>query len=417
MPRVAAAAARSDGAPIGTAEDPLGWALNATRHLYVHIPFCRTRCGYCDFAAEAVGPHLRNGRVTEYVRALRTELTARVGSLDLPLETIYVGGGTPTVVPPADLLPLVADLAALQRTGARSGGDCADRGGRTDRSDREFTIEANPGTIDAELLTALRAAGVTRLSLGVQSFSPALRAALGRRVSQDEIEGALSAIAAVGWQDWNLDLVFGIPGQDWAAAAADVEAAVAAGPTHISLYDLTYTAGFVAAVDRRLGAAARSAAAAVAEEHYAGVVALLEEAGYGRYEVSNYARPGWECRHNLAYWQGADYVGVGAAAVSTVGEERRTNPASVAGYLAGEEASVERLSPRTRLWEQAMLGLRTREGVDEQTVAAVLDQGALTRLLEQGCVERCCGKLRVNAGYMDVSSSVLASILLTPDTD
>ncbi len=396
------------------------------RHLYVHIPFCRSRCSYCDFAAEALGPHLRAGRVAAYLTALRTELDRHLELLTLPLETIYVGGGTPTALPHDGLLELVTHLASLQRRPSDDEPDSAAAvaaavSGAVPRlgpgARPEFTLEANPGTIDATLLAALAEAGVTRLSLGVQSFSPALRAALGRRVTQDEIDSALAAIHTVDWREWNLDLVFGIPGQDWAAAVADLEAAVSASPAHISLYDLTYTPDYAAAVDRRSGAAARGAAAAFSEEHYAIAVRFLETAGYRRYEVSNFALPGHECRHNLAYWQGEDYVGLGAAAVSTYGRRRRTNPATVSAYLEGEPPEEEHLSDVTRTWERAMLGLRTAEGVDESDVAQVLDQGALERLLAQGCLERCCGKLRVNPGFMDVNSSVLAALLATPYGD
>jgi len=374
------------------------------RHLYVHIPFCRSRCAYCDFASEPLAAHDRAGRVERYLEVLRRELRSHLseradgdgeGDLWLPLKSVYLGGGTPTALPADDLLELVRDLAALQPG--------------------EFTVEANPGTIDAGLLEGLAAAGVTRLSLGVQSFAPALRAALGRRVSQKEIDGAIAALGGTGWREWNLDLVFGIPGQSWCEAVADLEAAVATGPAHISLYDLTYTPAFQRRVEAGLGAGARRAAGAFAEQYYAEAAACLEAAGYHRYEVSNFALPGHECRHNQAYWRGEDYVGIGAAAVSTAGGERRTNPRSVAGYLAGHSPQIERLSPATRLWEKAMLGLRTSEGIDEAAVLPVLDIAARDRLLSQGCVERRCGKLRLNPGFLDTSNTVISALLVMPE--
>ncbi len=202
------------------------------------------------------------GRVERYLEALRGELaeraadiptlaastTAPAGALVGPplgvsgapprpsfFETIYVGGGTPTVLPAEASVALVREFAGyLQGPGA------------------EFTVEANPGTIDADLLERLAGAGVTRLSLGVQSFSPALRATLGRRVTQGEIEGALAAIASTCWAEWNIDLMFGIPGQTWDDVLADIVAAAAVAPTHISFYDLTYTASFSAHIDATL---------------------------------------------------------------------------------------------------------------------------------------------------------------------
>lgn len=425
------------------------------KHLYVHIPFCRARCAYCDFASEPVGPHVRAGRVDRYLGALRAELAERAGA-PAPgapgapgrpgrFETIYVGGGTPTVLPSADLVALVRDLAARLEPAPAGAAGTAVGGGPAGALPPEFTIEANPGTIDARLLERLAEAGVTRLSLGVQSFAPALRAALGRRVAQQEITDALAAIELTGWQEWNLDLVFGIPGQDWDLAAADLDAAVAARPAHISLYDLTYTSAYVAWLDAGpVGGGARSAvrggarvaAAAFAEQHYGSAVARLEAAGYRRYEVSNFALPSHECRHNQAYWRGEDYLGIGASAVSTAttpapavtvaapgegeapaptaGAERRTNPQSVEGYLTGETPEIEVLTPWTRQWERAMLGLRTSEGVEEASVAQVVDPVARDRLLAQSCLERRCGKLRLNPGFLDVSNTVIGALLATP---
>jgi oxygen-independent coproporphyrinogen III oxidase len=363
------------------------------RHLYVHIPFCRSRCSYCDFASEPVEPHLWAGRVEAYLDRLSAELAQRA-ERSAPFATIYLGGGTPTVLPAERLLDLVGRLAQLQQGVA----------------DPEFTIEANPGTVDAGLLNSLAETGVDRVSLGVQSFSPELRAALGRRVEQSEIDQAARAIRSVV-AEWNLDLVFGIPGQTWLHAAADIDAAIAARPTHISLYDLTYTASYAARVAQTLGAGARGAAGAFAEEYFPNAAARLEKGGYRRYEVSNFALPGHECRHNQAYWRGEEYIGAGAAAVSTVGLERRTNPQSVADYLAGEAPSIEALTPRIRMWEKAMLGLRTAEGVHEEEVLAVLDVAARERLLSQGCLERRCGRLRLNPAFLDVSNTVISTLL------
>jgi oxygen-independent coproporphyrinogen-3 oxidase len=379
------------------------------RHLYVHIPFCRSRCAYCDFAAEPVGPHLRAGRVESYLERLRAELRERLGAAEDRLgageegltETIYLGGGTPTVLPADLLVELVADLARLQEAAPR----------------RELTVEANPGTIDAALLRSLAGSGMTRLSLGIQSFSAECRAALGRHTAQDEIEGALHAISEVSsrLRGWNLDLVFGIPGQTWAGAAADIDRAIVAAPTHISLYDLTYTARFAAWVARTSGAGAQGAAGAFAEEYLPAAAVRLQAAGYERYEVSNFALPGHECRHNQAYWRGEDYLGVGAAAVSTDGTERRSNPISVAAYLAGEAPVVEALTPRIRLWERAMLGLRTAEGIEESEVLPVLDLDARDRLLGQGLLMRGCGRLRLNPAFLDVSNAVISALLDTPE--
>jgi len=381
------------------------------KHLYVHIPFCRSRCAYCDFASEPLAPHEASERVDAYVAALRSELETYRPQLLEPLETIYVGGGTPTVLPREALLSLIDDLAGLQRPSAgapRSGSESPHQ------PSPEFTVEANPGTIDHALLHDLRTAGVTRLSLGIQSFSSGLRANLGRVVTDDEVASALAALREVGWTEWNIDLVFGIPGQSYDQVSRDIDTAVVGAPSHISLYDLTYTSAYSSYVRHRVGEEGVSRALTFAEEHLGRAAGRLADAGYRRYEVSNFALSGHECRHNLAYWRGEDYVGIGSSAVSTIGRERRTNPGSVAAYLAGEPPEVEVLSDRTRLWETAMLGLRTADGVCEEEILPVLSPDGLRLLLEQGCLERHCGKLRLNPGFLDLSNSVLTTLLETP---
>ena len=334
-----------------------------------------------------------------YLEALGAEFRLRLPLLAAKLETAYIGGGTPTALGLDELSELTTRVGGLLVPGG------------------ELTVEAEPADVGAPLLRRLEAAGVTRLSLGVQSFSPALRANLGRRTTQSAIDRALGALAGCGWPEWNLDLVFAIPGQDAETLAADIDAAIAAAPTHISLYDLTYTAAYLRTVGRRLGDGAHDAARDFAEDHYQAAVDRLEAAGYERYEVSNFARPGHESRHNLAYWRGDDYVGLGAGAVSTVGGRRWTNPSAVAAYVAGEAPEVEVLDPSTRRFERAMLGLRTRAGLGERSVAGAVDLAALERLMASGHVERGCATLRLTRSGLDLSNSVLAQLLRFPDQE
>ncbi len=319
----------------------------------------------------------------------------------------------------------------------------------------ELTVEANPEGLDGDKLQQLCDAGMTRLSLGVQSFDASLRRTLGRSVHDEALRRVCGAVAECGLSNWNLDLIFGIPGQTWRQAEGDVLRAVAAGPAHISLYDLTYTPSYAARVARRLGPGAQARAQAFAERRYAKVVALLEQEGYRRYEVSNFARPGYECRHNLAYWRGWDYLGVGAAAVSTVGGLRWGNVSTAEEYVArwarykaerqrGDKATwgspsastsalfssspassaapslspsagtVERLTRHEHLFERAMLGLRTAEGVSREEVEIVLDNDRLRQLLAAGLVVERCGKLTLSAGGLNVSNAVLSAILVSP---
>lgn len=368
-----------------------------TEHLYVHVPFCRARCGYCDFASEPLARHLRTGAVDAYVTAVLRELDLAETLLSRPLATLYIGGGTPTAVPRESLLRLLAGFAPMLGSGT------------------EFTVEANPETVDVGLLADLAAAGVTRLSLGVQSFSPVLLENLGRRTPPGAAAAAVRAVREAGWREWSLDLVFGIPGQDAAALALDLEAAVSAGPPHISVYDLTYTEAFARSLDRRLGVDERVRAEEFAESAYAGISEALAGAGYARYEVSNYAVPGHESRHNLAYWHGCDYVGIGASAVGTVGMMRRTNPMGVAAYLGGGPPDVEVLTPELRRLERVMLGLRTAEGVSEGEAEGVVHAREVERLAALGLVEKRCATLRLSPRGLDLGNAVLAAVLRSPD--
>jgi oxygen-independent coproporphyrinogen III oxidase len=371
-------------------------------HLYVHLPFCRSRCAYCDFASEPLGPHFRAGRVERYLGALLAEWRSSRHLLAERLTTVYIGGGSPTALPEASLIDLVAFFARHLRPGG------------------ELTVEADPGGLDERRLEAILAAGANRLSLGVQSFSPALRRSLGRRVQQDEVERAVGLLTGrlSGDADatWGLDLVFAIPGQDRHLLLEDLARAIAARPAHVSLYDLTYTASYDRFLASRVGANARERAEEFGEEAYSEAVDLLDAAGYRRYEVSNFAPTGRESRHNLGYWRGEDYLGLGAAAVSTVGLERRTNPTSVADYLAGVRHQSECLTTETRMFERVMLGLRTSEGVPYREAAPVLDGAAWERAVARGLGVSACDRLFLTRRGLDVSNSLLAEVLILPES-
>lgn len=406
------------------------------RHLYVHVPFCRTRCAYCDFVSEVLRPAAREPAAAAYLASLREELHAFRSLLDVQVDTVYVGGGTPTCLPVGVLVELVRMVTggspAAEPVGSSDGGHgCVTGEGMWPH---EISVEANPESLRERTLRRLLEEGVSRLSIGIQSFDVSLRSVLGRRVTDEDIHDACALPAACGLENWNIDLIFGIPGQSWMQAERDLARAVAAGPAHISLYDLTYTPRFSAGLARRFGPEAQAQAQVFAERHYERAVVLLESAGYGRYEVSNFALPGFECRHNQGYWQGHDYLGLGAGAVSTVGRYRWTNPALVETYCRiwppGQEvervtalcshklrsfgADVEELAPRTKLFERAMLGLRTRRGVGRRLIEPVLDGARTAILLERGLLEERCGKLTLSVGGLNVVNAVLSAILLTP---
>lgn len=323
-----------------------------TLALYVHIPFCLRKCPYCDFVSF---PAVSAERMHSYAAALVRELelwAQRLGPAP-ELASIYVGGGTPTLWP-ADLWEELK--AALRRHFAFS-------------PDLEFTVEANPGTVDYGLLSALRKLGANRLSLGVQSFDPRFLALAGRPYGPEDIWAAVAAARSAGFANLSLDLIFGFPGQTLADWEKDLEAALALAPTHLSCYELELhpdTPWGRAEAEGRLARPEEEERAAMYE--YA--VERLARAGFEQYEISNFARPGYACRHNLAYWLRRPYLGVGVAAASFIGERRWTNVKTLDEYLARLSlgrlpvADVEELTPEAAMAETMFLGLRLTRGVD-----------------------------------------------------
>jgi len=315
--------------------------------LYVHIPFCQSRCRYCDFNTYAG----LEGLFETYVRALVREITlagtARVSS-------VYIGGGTPTVLP---LLSLIQILDAIQ-----AGFDLA--------ADAEVTIEANPGTVEAGTLAALRVRGVNRLSLGVQSFADGELRRLGRIHTAEQAAAGLAAARQAGFDNVSLDLIFGLPGQALADWRFSLECALALEPEHLSLYALSVEAGTPLARDIARGHLPMPDPD-LAAEMYEMAAEVNAQAGYQHYEISNWAR-GWgrQCRHNLIYWRNEPYLGLGAGAHSWQGRRRWANAAAPDDYAArlaaGDSALAEEetISPELEMGETMMMGLRlVEEGV------------------------------------------------------
>jgi putative oxygen-independent coproporphyrinogen III oxidase len=327
------------------------------RHLYVHVPFCQRRCSYCDFAIAV----RRRIPADAYVAAVGRELALvaaaeRDGAAREPLETVYLGGGTPS------LLPAEAVAALLRAIRERSGGAPGEWDGI------ELTLEANPEDVTAERAAAWRRAGVNRVSLGAQSFDDRVLAWMHRSHDARAIGDAVRTLARAGLTNVSLDLIFALPaelGRDW---GHDVAQALALGPPHLSLYGLTVEERTPLA---RWIARGRSAApddARYAEEYLA-AHAWLGAAGYEFYEVSNAARPGGRARHNAAYWSGRPYLGLGPAAHSFDGRARRWNVAAWEAYrralLAGRRPleAEEVLTPEARELERRYLALRTERGL------------------------------------------------------
>ncbi len=317
--------------------------------LYVHVPFCETKCGYCDFysvpaAGRDMGP---------LVDALVQELSVRVPPADGGVTTIFAGGGTPTLLGAEDLSRLMAPLKEVA-----SCAGCV-----------EFTVEANPATLDAAKAKILVQAGVDRLSLGAQSFHPSELAVLERIHSPDDIAPAVRIARDFGIDRLNIDLIFGIPGQTLASWAASLRQALDLNPDHLSLYGLTYEPGTPLTHQRNRGRV-KPCDDGLEADMYLAAGELLADNGFEQYEISNYAKPGQECKHNLLYWSNAPYIGVGPSAVGSVGGVRYRNVNDVGRYTRailedGDAVTeTEKVCGKVLAAETAMLRLRLSEGID-----------------------------------------------------
>ena len=376
--------------------------------LYVHLPFCRQKCFYCDFPSYAG----QEGRMAVYVEALLGELAREGAPLRAawgPPRTVYLGGGTPTALPPALMERLLAGLREFLAAAPDA---------------LEFTCECNPGTVDAAYLSLLRAGGVNRLSLGVQTFDDALLRRIGRIHTAAQARAAVRQARAAGFRNLSLDLMYGLPGQTLAGLEMSVQQAFALAPQHISIYGLQVEEGTAFA---RAQAAGRLALPSDEESEamYDYMTAALPAAGYARYEISNFARPGFESRHNLGYWQDVPYLGVGAAAHSYLDGQRYENPRGIEEYLAALRESgrarreEEPLTRATSMEEFAFLALRTARGIDRARFAARFGcelasvyADAIARMRARGFLEEDAQGVRLTPLGMKYGNWVFEAFLL-----
>ncbi len=354
------------------AERPFGW--------YVHVPFCTVRCGYCDFntyTAEELGDGV--GRATYAEAAIAEIRLARrvLGDHDLPVSTVFFGGGTPTLLPPGDLTAILAALSAefgLAR-------------------DIEVTTESNPDSVTRWDLDALRSGGFTRISFGMQSAVPHVLATLDRSHDPLRVPAVVDWARAAGFDQVSLDLIYGTPGESLADWETSLESALACGPDHVSAYALIVEDGTALARQVRRGEVAMPDDDDLADKYLA-ADAAMDAAGLGWYEVSNWATgPEARCRHNVGYWSGDNWWGVGPGAHSHVGGVRWWNvrhPAAWTGRLAAGESPAharEVLDAETRRVERVLLEVRLRSGLPlheldpagRDAVAGLEDDGLVTR--------------------------------------
>lgn len=357
--------------------------------IYIHIPFCVRKCAYCDFVsypadAKEVGAYFRALMGIELANAIEF-----IKSRGRSVETIYIGGGTPTSVDRRHLTSLVrVCMNELPYAG-----------------NIEITVEMNPGTVDKEYIRALIMAGVSRFSIGVQSFNDETLRFLGRIHSADEARRSIRMARGAGCSNLSLDLIYGTPGESLAGLLHSVEKAVSLNPEHLSVYGLSIPEGTRLYSNLQAGTFEQTSPE-VQREMYEALRETLAMAGYAQYEISSWARPGFECRHNLNYWRLGEYLGLGCAASSFIDNVRRKNIDDHREYvrrLEGMESPIaeqESLSSEQRIEETVMLGLRMREGICLKSLSEREGYDLLTEKRET--IDRLlhANLIKIESGYL-----------------
>ena len=364
--------------------------------LYLHIPFCVRKCAYCDFASwagaeELFGPYA--ARVKEEIR--------RAGRRDVRVRTLYVGGGTPSVIPAGMMLSLLTAL--------RSAFDFV--------PGAECSMEMNPGTVREDMLEAMREGGINRVSMGMQCAQDRLLETLGRVHRFADVENSVRMLHAAGFDNLNLDLMLGLPGQTVRDVKESLDSALDLGVTHLSCYGLILEDGTEMA--RRVREGTWTLPDEDTErEMYDLCLRETARRGMKQYEISNFAFPGRECRHNLDIWKRGEYIGVGCAAAGFMDGVRRQNPLSLRAYLEGDKPTEETISPRDAMFESVMLGLRLTEGISDgefysrhgKTLRE--EYGARWgKAIKNGLLVYENGVLRLTRRGMDVQNSVLVDLM------
>ena len=380
--------------------------------LYVHIPYCQSKCPYCDFNSHAAATWPEQ----EYVRALVSEIERRSGEehwAGRRIKTVFFGGGTPSLFSPASIGAVL---------------DAANRAFGIE-SDAEITLEANPGTVDGPKFGGMRAVGVNRISFGAQSFNDRRLKFLGRIHSADETRKSARLARRAGFDRLNLDLIFAIPGQSIAETLADIAEAAALEPDHISAYNLTFEEGTVFFVEMRRGRI-RPLDSDEQAQFYAAVREELPRRGFGMYEISNYALPGSEARHNLSYWRMESYLGLGAGAHSFArdahhgGGHRWWNERMPARYIERAldggvaQAGGETIDSAIARGEFVFLNLRLREGFAaddfERRFGVSFDTvfgDRAARLFDGGLLLRDRGRICLSGRGLEVADSIFADFV------
>ena len=380
--------------------------------LYLHIPFCVRKCAYCSFVSFPAAAEEKDA----YVASLLREAELRQSEADGPVETVYIGGGTPSLLSPSQLRRLIAGLREYYEI----------------RPDAELSMESNPGTLTAAFLDTAVSAGVNRLSLGMQAYQPEILQFLGRFHSFEEVSRSVSMARAAGLNNLNLDLIFGIPGQTLSDWNETLDAALSLSPDHLSAYGLISEEG--TPLQSRLDAGeAVLPDPDIEREMYDLAIRRLRAAGLEQYEISNFARKGFECRHNIGYWTQVPYLGLGLSAASMRIQEqtglgltclRTTNPSDLAAYQEMIRSGIhsaairETISPEEARFETMMLSLRMNRGISESrflalhgvSIDAVYGE-KLEEMRKKGLMRHENGAWSLTRKGMDIQNAVLVEFM------
>jgi len=318
-----------------------------TGSLYIHVPFCLSKCIYCDFYSVPINPRLTG----DYVEALCRELTLRHDIAD-DLKTVYIGGGTPAILSEADISKIMDAVRENYHI----------------QPDAEITIEANPKTITPDKAKSFLSSGLNRISMGIQSFSDEELLILGRAHNAEDAIKTFGDLRDAGFKNISIDLIYGIPGQSLEQWGFTLQRAIELGPEHISAYELTPEQGTPLFGMLKQGKLVMPDEDTITDMFYKGIDTLNEH-GYTHYEISNFAKPGFQCRHNLNYWDRGEYIGMGASAHSFSGRTRTANISDVTKYIEGIKigklpvSETTEISEDEELSELIFLGLRKTEGI------------------------------------------------------
>ena len=365
--------------------------------IYIHIPFCVRKCAYCDFLSAPADETTR----AAYVRALKEEIRS-AGSLNETYEgaTVFFGGGTPSLLAGEELAGILDEVSRRLLL----------------RSDAEITVECNPGTLNRKKLENYKAAGVNRLSIGLQSADNRELKILGRIHTWEQFLHNYELVRELGFANVNIDLMSALPGQTREGWLSTLEKVTTLDPEHISAYSLIIEEGTPFYEKYREDGPEEKELPGEDLDRimYEDTKAFLHEKGYERYEISNYARPGYECRHNCSYWERVDYKGFGIGAASLLNEVRYQNSTDLQEYLKGQYAyeSVEPLSAGDALEETMFLGLREMRGVVLTDTIRNTYGPKIKLLTEEGLLERAGDRIRLTDRGIDISNYVLSEFLL-----